>query len=166
MRKFFNFLLCIVLSPLLVAQQAAAPAAGAAAPARIDLDLSRVGPVRILSPDMASLAKIQRGRTIQFELSADAIYGNETLIPAGVPVNGVVTEIKHAVRVRQQDGQILIKVSAMVSGNKADIFVRCSNPADAYDKVDFAERANKFAFIGGIAAVAVALIVLATYHEK
>jgi hypothetical protein len=153
--------LCLALSPLLMAQQTAAPSSSAAVPARVDLDLTREGQVRFLSPGLASLARIRRGRTVQFELSADATFGNDTLIHAGVPVTGVVTRVKHASRFQQRDGQISIKVTEMLSGKSADIVVRCVNPADPFDKPYSAERVQKYAPIVVIGALVAAYIVVA-----
>jgi hypothetical protein len=152
-RKLLQSTLCFFLSSMLVAQQAAAPTAGAPIPARIDLDLMRVGQVRFLSPGMASLERIRRGRIVQFELSADAAFGNEILIPANVPVTGVVVRVKRPVRRRHQDGLLFIHVTEVLSGKSTDVIVRCSNPADPYRAPDFEERGDHAKLIGAIVAI-------------
>lgn len=82
MWKSIQLVLWCCLSPLLVAQQTAGPVPRNEGPAQIYLDLTVGRQVRFLSPSVDSLRRIRRGSTVQIELTADATYGNEVVIPA------------------------------------------------------------------------------------
>jgi hypothetical protein len=129
-RRFLQSALCICLSPLLVAQQAVD--SSSTAPAQVNIDVSKDTRVQFLSPDMASLAAIRTGALVQFVIDTDLTAGDAVLIRAGVPIAGVVVQVKHASRVRHRDGQLIVRVTEMVSGRMTDVTLRCSNPADQY----------------------------------
>jgi hypothetical protein len=98
----------------------------------MNIDVSKDTRVRFLSPDMTSLAAIRTGALVQFVIDMDLTAGDAVLIHAGVPMAGVVVQVKHASRFRHRDGQIMVRVTEMVSGRMTDVTLRCSNPADAY----------------------------------
>lgn len=166
MRRLLQSVLCCCLSPLLVAQQTPVPVSSAEVPAQIDLDLTGGRQVRFLSPRVDSLGKIRRGRSVQIELIADATYGGEVVIPAWVPVNGVVVKIYRARRDMERDGQFFIKVPVTVSGKQTNILVRCTNPAAPYENGSPSERAQKWGVIVVIAICIVGVIVGARYDGR
>lgn len=129
-RRLLQSALCVSLSPLLLAQQAVD--SSSTAPAQVNIDVSKDTQVRFLSPDMASLAAIRTGALVQFVIDTDLTAGDAVLIHAGVPVVGVVVQVKHASRIRHRDGQLMVRVTEMVSGRMTDVTLRCSNPADQY----------------------------------
>ncbi|MGP8250403.1 MAG: hypothetical protein ACLQHF_00100 [Terracidiphilus sp.] len=131
-RKFFQSALCICLSPLLVAQQTMQSAAGQTAPAQVHVDLTGDASVLFLIPQPDSLAQIETGDLVQFQVETDVTSGDAVLLHAGVPVAGVVAQVKHSSRFHRRDGQIFISVTEMVSGKMTEVVVRCSNPADPY----------------------------------
>ena len=84
--------LCVVLAPLLVAQQAAQQAASQTGPAPIHMNLTGPGVVRFLTPQPEAMASIQAGDLVQFTVDVDVTLGGTVLLHAGVPVAGVVAQ--------------------------------------------------------------------------
>jgi len=131
-RKFLQSALCICLSPLLVAQQTVQSATGQTTPAQIQVNLTGDARIRFLTPLPNSLAQIATGDLVQFVVGADMISDGTVLLHEGVPVAGVVAQVKRSSRFHHRDGQISINVTEMVSGKMTEVVVRCSNPADLY----------------------------------
>ena len=124
--------LCFVLAPLLVAQQAAQPAAVQTAPTQININLSGIAGLRFVSPQPESLASARTGTVVQFMVDTDVTSGDAMLFHAGVPVAGVVAQVKRSSRFHHRDGQFTIQVTEMVAGKATDVIVRCDNPADRF----------------------------------
>lgn len=115
--------------------------------------------MRFLSPDMAALAAIKTGAPVQFVIDTNLTAGDAVLIRAGVPMAGVVVQVKHALRIRHRDGQISVRVTEMVSGRMTDVNLRCSNPADAYvGAYSHARPGNKWKVVKIALLVAVAVV--------
>jgi hypothetical protein len=166
MRRLVQSALCLFLSPLLAAQQTPVPASSAEVPAQIELDLTGGRQVQFLSTSVDSLGKIRRGHSVQIELTADATYGGEVVIPAWVPVNGVVVKIYRARRDMERDGQLFIKMPVTVSGKQTNILIRCTNPAAPYENGFPSERAQKWRVIVVIAICIAGMIVGARYDGR
>ena len=129
-RRFLASTLCLVLAPLLVAQQTPQPAPDQNAPAHININLAGITGLRFISPQPESLASIRTGDLVQFTVATDITSGDAVLLHAGVPVAGVVAQVKHSSRFHHRDGQITIQVTEVIAGKTTDVLVRCDNPAD------------------------------------
>lgn len=160
-RSFLQSALCICLSPLLVAQQTAQSAAGPTAPAQIHIDLTGDASVRFVTPQQYSLAQIETGDVVQFVAGEDITSGDAVLLHAGVPVSGVVAQVKHSSRIHHRDGQIFINVTEMVSGKMTEVVVRCTNPADPYmERSSQRGSISVRPYIVGVALLGLALYVI------
>jgi hypothetical protein len=140
--KLFASALCLILSPLLVAQQVAAQSPNAAdtnaAPARLRVTLPENAYVRWISPDRTSLAEVKAGDVAQFAVDRDVITAGTTVIHAGVPVVGVVASVTHSSRFRHRDGQILVRITETAGGRATEVLVQCPNPADSNQAATYA----------------------------
>jgi hypothetical protein len=131
-RKLFQSALCICLSPLLIAQQTAQSAAGQTSLSQIHIDLTGDAGVRFLTPRPDLLGTVESGDLVQFVPGEDITSGDAVLLHAGVPVAGVIAQVKRSSRFHHRDGEIFINVTELVSGKMTEIVVRCTNPADKY----------------------------------
>jgi hypothetical protein len=133
-RRLLPSALCIFLSPLLVAQQAAQPEAGTtpqpASPAQLPLQatLSQDAFIRIVTPGNVSFAKIKTGTTIRFVVDRDVIVNGVKVIAASTPVDGVVEKVIHASRFQNRPAQIFIRVGETASGTTTNLLLRCYGP--------------------------------------
>jgi hypothetical protein len=114
--------LCLVLCPLLVAQQAAPPTASADAPQPSmpapATDTPRPLPEFVTVPkgteielvmlDSLSSATNKRGDTIRFAVAKDVIVDGIVAIHAGTPVTGIVTAVKKMIP-HKSSGQICVR---------------------------------------------------------
>ena len=167
MHRFLSSALCVMLAPLLVAQQTAQSEAARTVPAHIGIDLTGDAGVRLLTPQPEAMASIQTGDLVQFTVATDVTSGDVALLHAGVPVAGVVAQVKHSSRFHHRDGQIFINVTEMVSGKMTEIVVRCSNPADPYVQPDSPHSSTRILRdIAGVALVGLVILVIigATQH--
>jgi hypothetical protein len=152
-RRFLSSALCFVLSPLLIAQQTVQSNAGQTTLAQIHLDLTGDARVRFLTPQSDRLGTVETGDLVQFMVGADVASGDAVLLHAGVPLAGVVAQVKHSSRFHHRDGQVSINVTEMVSGKMTEVVVRCSNPADQY--VERPSRRGSISVLPYVAAVAI-----------
>jgi hypothetical protein len=134
-RRILQSALCLFLAPLLVAQQAAQPDAGApksdSTPAQLRIILPDDTSIRILTPAGLSLDALTAGELVQFIADRELTYRGVTLIPAGVPVVGVVAQLQRPSRFRHKDGQVLIRVTESVSGTVTDALLQCKFAASS-----------------------------------
>jgi hypothetical protein len=165
-RNLLQSVLPIALAPLLVAQQVPqtvpAPDGKDASMAHLDLTVPADAHISWTSPDAASLGNVRRGEPAEFVLDKDLIAGSKRVVPAGVPVFGVVVKVVHSSRFKGRDGQIFVGMTQVVSGSPTKIVIRCPNPADrvAVRQRTTASNGLKGAVIGGI-IVGVVLILIA-----
>lgn len=160
-RSFLQSALCLCLSPLLVAQQTAQSAAGPTAPAQIHIDVTGDASVRFLTPRPDWLGTVETGDLVRFAVAEDVTSGDAVLLHAGVPVDGVIAQVKRSSRFHHRDGQIFINVTEMVSGKMTEVVVRCSNPADPYvERSSPRGSISVRPYIVGVALLGLALYVI------
>jgi hypothetical protein len=164
-RRIFPSALCIFLSPLLVAEQAAqqgtASTTQPAPPAQLPLQitLSPDAAIRIVSPSDVSFAKIKPGMTVRFLIDRDVIVNNVKVISASTPVDGVVDKVIHASHFRNRSAQVFIQVAGSVPGSTASILLHCSNPVDNLDN-PFNAAGAQFTVVGILNGVAIITLIL------
>src|SRR5208282_3485484 len=126
--------LCIFLSPLLVAQQAAqqgtASTTQPAPPVQLPLQmtLSPDAAIRIVSPGGVPFTKIKPGTTVRFVIDRDVIVNGVKVFPSSTPIEGVVEKVIHASRFQNRSAQMFIRAGESASGTAANILLRCSIP--------------------------------------
>ena len=130
-RRLLSSTLCIFLSPLLVAQQAAQQQASTtpqtASPVQIPLQatLSTDAVIRIVTPNNLPFAKIKTGTTVRFVVDRDVIVNGVKVIAASTPVDGVVEKIIHASHFQNRAAQMFIQVGETASGTTTNLLLRC-----------------------------------------
>jgi hypothetical protein len=171
-RKTLQSALCLLLSPLLVAQQAAQQPAGlpdaSAAPAQMRITLPLDTNVYWIAPVAISLASAKTGELAQFTVDRDVVVGGATVIHSGVPVAGVIANIKHSSRLRHRDGQVIVRITEVVDGKATEVFLQCPNPADRYDAAAPGAKPNAMSYrpLIFLGVLAVALLVGLTSMDK
>ena len=164
-RKLLPSVLCIFLSPLLVAQQAAQQATSAttqpAPPAQIpsQITLSPHGTIHIVTPANVSLAKIKPGTTVRFVIDSDVTVDGVKLIPASTPVEGVVQKVIHGSRFLNRSNETFIQVRESVPGMPANIILDCSNPGGNSDS-GFSDEWPAFVVTGILSGAAIIMLLL------
>ncbi len=129
-RRLLSSALCIFLSPLLVAQQAAQQASTTpqpASPAQIPLQatLSTDAVIRIVTPGDVPFAKIKTGATVRFVVDRDVIVNGVKVIAASTPVDGVVEKVIHASHFQNRAAQMFIQVGETASAATTNLLLRC-----------------------------------------
>ena len=120
-RRLLPSALCIFLSPLLVAQQAAQQGAASTTqpepPAQIPLQiaLSLDAPIRIVSPGDVPFSKIKPGTTIRFVIDRDVIVNGVKVFAASTPIEGVVDKVIHASRFKNRFFYCNNKLSSIIN---------------------------------------------------
>jgi hypothetical protein len=133
-RRLLPSVLCIFLSPLLAAQQAAQQEASATTqptpPAQIpsQITLSPDVAIRIVTPGDVPFAKIKPGTIVRFVIDRDVIVDGVKLIPASTTVDGVVEKVIHASHFRNRAAQMFIQVRETASGTATNLLLHCYNP--------------------------------------
>ena len=115
-RSMLQSVLCLILCPLLAAQQAASSGQGPAVPGSLPtaqsegatITLPRGTIVPLFPLETVSSATAQVGQAIRFAVSADVVVNGTVVIPKDTPVSGVVTHARKAVPGRR-DGRIEVK---------------------------------------------------------
>jgi len=164
-RKLLPSVLCIFLSPLLVAQQAAQQATSATTqPAPLaqipsQITLSPHGTIHIVTPANVSLAKVKPGTTVRFVIDSDVTVDGVKLIPASTPVEGVVQKVIHGSRFLNRSAETFIQVRDSVPGMPANIILRCSKPDNNFDGL-FGETMAQFTIVGILDTAAIILLFL------
>lgn len=127
LRKLIQTVLCFILCPLLVAQQAASSEQSPAEPeshhtaqskgATITLRRGTTVPLFLL--DTVSSATAQVGQTVRFAVSEDVVVDGTVVIPKGTPISGVVTHVRKAI-LGKRDGVVEAKpVSLTLPGGSS-----------------------------------------------
>jgi hypothetical protein len=164
-RRIFPSALCIFLSPLLVAQQAAqqgtASTTQPAPPAQLPLQitLSPDAAIRIVSPVNVLFAKIKPGTTVRFVIDRDLMVNGVKVISASTPVDGVVEKVIHAARFQDRSAQVFIQVAGSVPGSTASILLHYSNPVDNLDN-PFNAAGAQFTVVGILNTVAMIVVLM------
>ncbi|MGO8933586.1 MAG: hypothetical protein ACLPLZ_04405 [Terracidiphilus sp.] len=164
-RRLLPSALCIFLSPLLVAQQAAQQGAASTTqpepPAQIPLQiaLSLDAPIRIVSPGDVPFSKIKPGTTIRFVIDRDVIVNGVKVFAASTPIEGVVDKVIHASRFKNRSAQMFIRVGESASGTAKNILLRCSIP-DANQESSFSDSAFAISAVGILNTFAIVALIL------
>jgi hypothetical protein len=164
-RRLFPSALCIFLSPLLIAQQAAQQEASTTSqptpPPQIpsQITLSTDAAIRIVTPGEIPFAKIKPGTIVRFVIDRDVIVNGVKVIPASTPVEGVVDKVIHASAFRNRSAQMFIRVGESASGTATNILLRCSNPDNNLDG-PLGGTAAHFTMVGILNGAAIILLVL------
>lgn len=130
--KLLPSVLCIFLSPLLVAQETAqqgtSPTPASTAPIPPQITLFSDAGIHIIAPGNPSFARMKPGTTVRFFSDSDVVVNGVKVIAASVPVEGVVEKVVRASRFRNRSAQIFIRVGESASGAAANILLRCDSP--------------------------------------
>ena len=121
--------LCLVLCPLLVAQQAQASAPQDTQPSVPPLPVTTfaqpaytVGPdasiIRLEAAEGTAFAKEKVGASFRFVVDHDVELGGVTLLRAGEPMTGIITAVKRGSARRHRGGQLDLQLSDVVDGNQ------------------------------------------------
>jgi hypothetical protein len=136
-RKLLQSALCVILCPLLAAQQISTPPAISDAqpqpqpsPATAYLTLSRGTEFDLLAPGPVTFAKARPGVVVQFVVDKDVLLGGVLVIHAGIPVAGVVDSVKRGSHFRHRTGEMEVLVTKMVSGSPLELHLRCFESDD------------------------------------
>jgi hypothetical protein len=111
--------LCLILCPLVAAQQVAPPAAPTDAlhPIPEFVTIPKGTKIELVLLDPLSSATNKRGDSIRFAVAEDVIVNGIVAIPAGTPVAGIVTAVKKMIP-RQSSGHIYFRpVSINLAGH-------------------------------------------------
>jgi hypothetical protein len=166
--------LCLILSPLLGAQQVSQPSSPSAAPppqpepAKQYVTLPGDTNIELLPPGPTTFAQERAGRVVRFVVDKDVVLGGVPVVHAGVPVVGVVDTVKRASHYKHRVAEMEIRVTEMVTGNPVEIHLRCFD-SDDYSLSGYSQRQPGPGFgpvIAGVVAVAVALILLALGGDR
>jgi hypothetical protein len=132
-RGLLQSILSLILCPLLVAQQAAPPAASADAPQPSRpapatnafrplpefVTIPRGTKIELVMLDSLSSATNKRGDTIRFAVAEDVIVDGIVAIHAGTPVTGIVTAVKKMIP-HKSSGQICFRTMSIdIAGHKS-----------------------------------------------
>lgn len=139
-RSLLQSLLCLILCPLLAAQQIVQEGSPSHAsqplPERASLTLSPDTEFTLVVPGPVRFSKTKVGSVVQFVVDRDVVLGGVTVIHAGVPVAGVADQIKRGSRVRHRVAEMEIRVTEMVSGKPIELHLRCFEAADRSVRVN------------------------------
>jgi len=132
-RMLLQTSLCIVLCPLLVAQQvspAAAPVASneAPTPAQRYLTLPEGAAIELLPPGSTRFARQRAGAPVQFVLDRDVVLTGAPIIRAGVPVDGIVESVRQGSHFRHRPAEMDIRVTGIVAAQPVVLHLRCFDP--------------------------------------
>ena len=116
--KLFASVLCIVLSPLLVAQQAA------------NINIPKDTKIELVSLERVSSKAALRGATVRFAVARDVAIGGVLLLPAGTPVFETVTKVVSVAGKRPGSLRIRIREIA-IPGNS---LIRLTNSDPKYPR--------------------------------
>lgn len=114
--KFLQSVLCLCLSPLLVAQEAADPAimpnressASAHAVSAASIKVPKGTEVNLVLLESISSATAKKGQTVHMAVAQDVEVDGTIVIPGGAPANGIVTHLRKAVP-GKNDGYVELK---------------------------------------------------------
>lgn len=164
-RRLLPSVLCIFLSPLLVAQQAAQQDVSATTqpppPAQTPLQVTlyRDSAIRFVTPGNVPFAKIQPGTTVRFVVDRDVIVNGVKVISASAPVDGVVEKVIHASHFRNRAAQMFIRVGEAGSGTTTNLLLHCYNPDNDLHE-PYTPTAPHYSVVGILDGAAIILLVL------
>jgi hypothetical protein len=105
--KALQSALCLVLSPLLVAQS---PEIGATSPgtANQSISIPKGTAVNVVTLETVSSATAKRGQRVRMAVNQEVSVDGIIVIPAGTPVVGEVTHVRRAIP-NKKDGYVVIR---------------------------------------------------------
>ncbi|HWG20159.1 MAG TPA: hypothetical protein VG225_06480 [Terracidiphilus sp.] len=113
MNRVLNALICLALSQQLVAQQAGIGTS--APPANPGGNVPKiVAPpgttVKLVAIEEVSSATLKRGSSVHFQVWRDVMMDGQVMLPAGTPIDAVVTDVRTASQKRHRDGSIRLRL--------------------------------------------------------
>lgn len=145
-RRIVQFVLCLSLPPLLVAQQASQDAVQ---PSAITLEppQSETGPavpptipadtkIKLVFLDEVSSATANVGSTVHLALAEDLVVKGVTVLRAVTPVNGTITKVRRAIQ-KRKDGALSIRVREIRAGQTLLIRLTSSDPEYRLKPLDY-----------------------------
>jgi hypothetical protein len=128
-RKLLQSVLCLLLCPLLAAQQVQAQApqddqlsAPPLAVTTFAQPAYTVGPdasiIRLEAAEGATFAKEKIGASFRFVVDHDVELGTVTMLRAGTPVTGTIIAVKRGSARKHRGGQLDLQLSDVVDGNQ------------------------------------------------
>jgi hypothetical protein len=155
-RKLFESALCILLAPLLVAQQAAQPlepqatapiaigTATARSPSSSDLGrLTNATQIDLVVLDPISSKTATVGTQIRFHVLRDMSVQNTPIIRAGALVTGTVKKVTVASKRRHRDGQIKVRLYSYKTGTGQTIRFTGVSPEGRLERKENRKEALK-----------------------
>jgi hypothetical protein len=117
-RKMLQSVLCMILSPLLAAQQVTQSSAlDTSAQNAISsnssptfVTLTKGTEIKLISLDAISSATTKAGTNIRFRVDQDVVVQSMTVIRAGTLLTGTITKVVAGSRKRHRDGQIRLHI--------------------------------------------------------
>ena len=128
-RKLLQSVLCLLLCPLLAAQQVQAQApqddqlsAPPLAVTTFAQPAYTVGPdasiIRLEAAEGATFAKEKIGASFRFVVDHDVELGTVTMLRAGTPVTGTIIAVKRGSARKHRGGQLDLQLSDVADGNR------------------------------------------------
>jgi hypothetical protein len=141
-RKLLSSVVCLVLAPILVAQQAAAPGA---------ITVPKDTRIEIVALDRITSESAMTGSEVRFAISKDVVVDGRTVLPAGTPVTGILTKVVKA-KSPKQVGKLQVRIRAVAVGNNWKLPLTSSDPSSRETpREKFNDGAiNTLEVIGGI----------------
>jgi len=135
-RPTLQALLCLILCPLLPAQQVIEPTAppttpSQPVPAQRYITLPGDTNIELLPPGSTRFGKQKTGVLVQFVLDRDLLLNGKPALHALIPAIGVVESVKGTSHFKHRPAEMNIRVTEMIAGEPTDIHLRCFDPEDA-----------------------------------
>jgi hypothetical protein len=139
-RELLPSALCICLSPLLVAQQAA------------NVNIPKDTKIELVSLERVSSQNAIRGATVRFAVARDVAIGGVLLLPAGTPVSGIVTKVDRGVAGKRA-GSLRVRIREIAVAENSHIRLTNSDPKYRQSRSDRLKEGsiNTLETIGAVA---------------
>lgn len=138
-RTAFQSALCLLLAPLLIAQQAVEPPSANYRPQSTAMINEVVIPkgtrIDLVSLENVSSATTTENSVVRFALAKDLVVNDVTVLEAGALVEGRVSRVRRGVPYRKW-GKLSITIRKMHIGNHAHVRLISSDPESPESKVD------------------------------
>ena len=123
-------ILCLILCPLLTAQQASQPPTPPSQPAPAEryITLPIDTNIELLPPGTTKFAHQKPGALVQFVLDRDLSLDGKPIFHATVPVVGVVDSAKRASRFKHRPAEMNIRITEIIAGQPTQLHLRCFDP--------------------------------------
>ncbi|WP_348262722.1 hypothetical protein P8935_23395 [Telmatobacter sp. DSM 110680] len=140
LRKTLQSALCLCLTPLMVAQQAAEPQSARyrslpTATIPDEVVIPKGTRIELVSLEHVSSDTAKEKSLVRFALAKDLVVNGVKVLDVGTPVEGKVSRVRRGVPYRQW-GELTITIRRIQIGNHAHMRLRSSDPENPESMVD------------------------------